>query len=144
MKTARITTFLLILGCFLCINGKTCVPCLINLFLHQLHTMDREAVQCGFSCHTCPCEEMVEGEIHDHQHFSSDPRAHSFHLLIAQDVANNQANKSFKSALMAYSLEIPFFRKTHAILPSDRSRGFSIWESFPDTPLFLQYAKLLI
>ena len=144
MKSFRSISLLIIVGTFLCLNGKTCLPCFITLLQHQFVPEHHEHDSSNQSSPICPFEQFQEEEQNDeHTHLCPNPQSHSRVVPVAK-VLTKTIDCSFKY----YEVSSPpgntepenqFIGSTFKL-----RRWFNFCESFSDQPLYLQHAQLLI
>ncbi len=144
MKSFRVISLLIVLGSFLCLNGRTCLPCFITLVYHQFVPEDHQHDPSNESRSACPFDQFQEEEQdHEHQHLCPNTQNHS-RLVPVTKVLSKTIEYSFKS----FEAKWP----PGPTIPEDQiigstfklRRWFNICEAISDQPLYLQHAQFLI
>lgn len=144
MKSLRNIPLLIALGCFLCVNGTSCLQCVLaigcQLFHPGHHTHDLDDACPGDEHPACPHD---GGSDCGHWHNCPDPQSHARVVSIALD-----SSEDFKTHDVFSTIGAP----AHPALRGDRYPDSSPeslrWSvtcgTCSDMPLFLRYEQLLI
>jgi hypothetical protein len=144
MKAFKAISLLILLGTFLCLNGRTCLPCIITLIYHEFIPEHHEHGTADESRPACPFDQYQDEEKNsEHVHLCPSPKGHSRLIPVAK-VAAKTLDCSFKS----YEATLP----PEPALPKDQlidsmtklRRWLNICESFSDPPLYIQHEQFLI
>jgi hypothetical protein len=145
MKSKRFITLILLMGAILCLNGGTCLPCLVSFLLHPCRCQDHCHEQSTDSSWVCPvAPSEVKEEHRGHPPRCPDRRAHSceVHFTPVLSIQVDSSNKPLDSNHFSFT---PFPEWNPYAFSSVKLEGrYNFNEPFPDLPLYLQYAQLLI
>jgi hypothetical protein len=144
MKSLPSILFLVVLGTFLSLNGKTCLPCLITLLSHQFVPETHEHEHPDEGRPACPCDQFQGEEKGDgHVHLCTDPQGHS-RLVPVTKVLEKSAERPFKD----HEIVTPpgFDQPEDQIIGSSSKlrKWFNFRESYSEQRLYLKHAILLI
>lgn len=144
MKVFRTISLLILLGSFLCLNGRTCLPCIFTDVLHLFIPEHHEHGAPDENGPACPFEQYQEEEKNsEHVHLCSNPQGHS-RLVPVTNIVAITPDCSFKSfeAILPPGPTLP---KDQLIGSMTKLRKwFNICESIPDQPIYIQHEQLLI
>ena len=103
MKSLRSISLLILLGVFLCLNGRTCLPCLCTLLYHQFIPEDHEHGFPNESRSACLFDQyQVEEKSDDHTHLCLSPESHSRLVPVAEVLS-----KTIVCSIKSYKAESP-------------------------------------
>jgi len=147
MKSFRVMGLVIVLGAFLCVNGLTCLPCFLTLIYHQLvceHTYGPV-----HECHAdCPLVHLHEEEAdheheNEHEHHCPDLSNHARLVPISPVVANSiEYSSKTLEAQSPPGHVVPVDRLFNNVIKL--RRWLILCEAFPEQPLYIQNAQLLL
>lgn len=144
----RNIAILIVVGCFLCLNGKNCVPCALTLlqhqFLHEHHAHgDHAPGHHDDGCHgphQAPVQDCGGG--HHHEHECPDPQNHIRLVPVSLDAltVENRAGDIVEAFVSAGEDAA----QSQVLCASMKLRRWrNLCEAFIDPPLFLINCQFL-